>query len=82
MKCPVCEREGLKSTISGGDYCTTTSMGWRSYWDEDGKYHNHDPNWRSQVLHCSNGHSLFRRWKDRCLNCDYGKDSETMKEEK
>lgn len=82
MKCPVCEREGLKSVITGGSYCTTTAMGWDSYWDEDGKYHSHDPNWRCQNLQCSQGHSLFRRWKTPCLNCDHGKDSDTIEERK
>jgi len=57
MKCPVCEKKGLKSTVY--PCCSTATLLWNEpYYDEDGKYHDHDPNAVTTDYHCSNGH----RW--------------------
>jgi len=78
MKCPYCVEEGKKSCVTeqGG---STTCMGWEAYYDEDGKYHNHNPNHHSGGYYCSNGHSWAESYLSRCGNCDYGKDSRSIR---
>jgi hypothetical protein len=57
MKCPECVASGLRSTVTGGGG-SFTCMGWTPYYDEDGAYHSHDPNYRTTDWRCSLGH----RW--------------------
>lgn len=76
MKCPECVRLGLKSTLHGGDSVFTTCGGWSSYYDEDGRYHNHDPNWSSTTMRCSNGHLVSLKTRNKCRACDYGGEKE------
>lgn len=71
MKCPVCEQQGKKSTLRGGGSFTTCMCG-ETYWDEDGKYHNHDPNRISTGYHCSNGHEFSVSSRSPCQSCEYG----------
>lgn len=59
MRCPECEREGKKSKVYVG-MSTRTLMGWQPYYDEDGKFHNDDPNHTTTEYDCSNGH----KWKE------------------
>ena len=68
MKCPECVEEGKKSTIHclGG---SRTLMGWTQYYDEDGNYHNHDPNHPSMGYRCSNGHTWHVTRKNSCPTC-------------
>jgi hypothetical protein len=64
MKCPICEREGSKSTVTKGATWSTCMAGRPAYWDEDGVYHPYeDPNTHTTQLCCSNGHesTLHRR---------------------
>jgi len=69
--CPKCKEFGQKSTVSGG-YGTSTAMYCQPYYDEDGKYHNHDSNSKSFQYSCSKGHLLFVSPSNRCSNCDWG----------
>lgn len=64
------EKKRSRVMTHGG---TCTLLGYSPYYDEDGMYHIHDPNWRSNRYTCSNGHEwhISRRYK--CLNCDFGK---------
>jgi len=55
MKCPQCQQEGKKSIITIG-FSTTTLMSTHAYYDEDGKYHFHNPNITTTEYSCSNGH--------------------------
>ncbi len=57
MKCPKCLEDGLKSKVytHGG---TSTCMMGETYYDEEGKYHDHDPNIHCMKYHCSNGHDF------------------------
>lgn len=57
MQCPECQKEGKKSKVYQG-MSTTTLLGWIPYWDEEGKYHNDNPNTTTTEYSCSNGH----RW--------------------
>ena len=43
MKCSECITEGKKSQVNPG-WSTVTAMYCAPYYDEDGKYHNHDRN--------------------------------------
>jgi hypothetical protein len=37
-----------------------------AFYDEDGVYHFHDPNWHAQTYRCSNGHIVKRTWLPNC----------------
>lgn len=71
MKCPTCVAEGKKSRVEIGR-TSRTCLGHSPFYDEDGKYHNHDPNRSTTQYHCSNGHA----WQDVSYTecwCGYGK---------
>lgn len=57
MKCPECELEGKRSTVTP-EYQRTTLLGSSpGYFDEDGKWMNNpDPNWKTTGYRCSNDH--------------------------
>lgn len=74
MKCPECEKLGIKSTVrhNGG---LTTLVSYFPYYDEDGEYHDHDPNRNTFFFECSEGHEFTTYSTHPCPNpkCDYGK---------
>lgn len=72
MKCHECVAQGLKSTVTIG-VMTTTGMFSPSWYDEDGRFHRHDPNPLCTSYHCSNGHSWMKSVIPPCPSCDYGK---------
>jgi hypothetical protein len=54
--CPMCSAAGLRSTASEmGSMGTLLSF--RSFYDEEGRYHSHNPNVRNITLTCSNHHT-------------------------
>ncbi len=59
MMCPECVKEGKKSCVYIGT-STTTLLAWTPYYDEDGGYHNENPNRITTQYSCSNGH----RWAE------------------
>lgn len=65
MKCPECEASGQRSTVTPG-VMSITAMMYHEFYDEDGMYHRHDPNTRSESFTCSNGHSWVRQSKGSC----------------
>lgn len=65
MKCPVCVKLGMKSTLQGGPG-TVTAMYCPPYYDEDGNYHNHDNNTTTSGFKCSNGHSFVTEGHGAC----------------
>lgn len=69
MKCKICEQEDKVSRlyVSGG--CTVTLMSWETYYDENGYYHNHDPNITTTAFKCSNGHYYKIESKKGCQSC-------------
>jgi hypothetical protein len=69
VKCPKCVEEGVKSRVRLDSYSTSTLMCDHSFYDEDGKYHYHDPNKRSQGARCSNGHSFYITTTPGCGAC-------------
>ena len=65
MKCPKCVEEGEKSRVyeyPGG----TTLMGTHSYYDEDGKWHHHDPNYTNVNYRCTNDHVWSSKERHYC----------------
>ncbi len=52
-----------------------------SYYDEDGKLHNHDSNTSSTSMSCSNGHRLNITFSKKCSNCDWGNNGKIIAEE-
>ena len=65
MKCPQCVKEGKRSKVypHGG---SVTAMYCPPFYDEDGKYHNHDSNTRTQSFSCSEGHRWIERGQGSC----------------
>ena len=77
MICPVCEKMGLKSKVfSNGS--SVTLMGYSPYYDEDGQFHNHDPNRITMDYHCSNDHVFVIRKRHSCTCGWSGGDDETI----
>ena len=68
MKCPECVEAGIKSRVypRGG---AVTAMIIDTYYDEEGKYHCHDPNHRSGNYDCNQGHSFVRITRNVCPTC-------------
>ena len=58
MKCPKCEEEGKRSKVYVGG-SSSTLLGWTPYYDEDGNYHNNDPNRITTNYSCSEGHNFM-----------------------
>jgi len=77
MKCPVCEKENLKSRVYPG-VSMRTLMYCTPYYDEDGNYHSHDSNTTTTNYSCSNGHQWSESSKGVCPSCDFGKDSKKI----
>jgi hypothetical protein len=57
MFCPQCQEEGKKSRVLPGPTSVRTLLYSQPYYDEDGKYHDHDRNTTTRGYSCSNGHS-------------------------
>lgn len=72
MTCEKCMLDKKKSRVMtyGG---ASTLLTHTPYYDEDGKLHQHDPNWRTHHFTCSNGHEWTMTRRFRCSNCDFGK---------
>lgn len=60
MKCPTCVTEGKRSRVTPHGRVTTAAAG-RTYYDEDGVLHSHDPNRTDSNYSCTYGH----RWTTR-----------------
>ena len=70
MKCAECETLGKRSRVVVGG-SRTTLLGYSPYYDEEGLYHNHDPNTITTEYCCSEGHVWERRSKRQCPSCSY-----------
>lgn len=76
MKCPECVKEGKKSCVKVGD-CETTTMGYLPYYDEEGGYHDHNPNVTTRGFACDRGHSWWAHEYNKCPNPDCNWTSES-----
>ena len=65
MICPECQAEGEKSrvTLGGG---SSTAMYAAPFYDEEGRYHNHDPNVFTYAWSCSRGHRGMESHRYQC----------------
>lgn len=72
MKCPMCEEEEQRSTVTIGAVFSTCMYN-APFYDEDGRYHNHDPNSSTQHFSCSRGHDFSKSLTSPCPSCDFGK---------
>ena len=62
MRCPTCEKDGVKHRVYGGGSSTTLMAAPPPYWDEDDNYIvPPDPNTITTVYNCSNGHRFESR---------------------
>jgi hypothetical protein len=69
--CQECKKEGKKSRVYVGGGMTTL-MGVSSFYDEEGRYHMHDPNTTTTDFSCSNGHRWTESRRNPCW-CEEGK---------
>ena len=74
MICPTCKKEGKKSKVYPG-MGTSTLLFCPPFYDEDGKYHNHDSNRHTTEYSCSNGHKWAEENHGSCW-CGWGKKKE------
>jgi len=65
MICKECSKAGLKSCVysHGG---SRTLMYSAPFWDENGCYHDHDPNIGTYGYECSNGHTWTESSRSSC----------------
>lgn len=70
MKCPWCVKEDKRSTLTPLA-SFRTAMGWEPYYDEDGRYHTHDPNAGAPRFMCSRGHDFLATYYP-CNSCNWG----------
>lgn len=75
MKCPYCEVQDKKSTVSVVGN-STTLMHTIPYYDEVGQYHYHDSNRYTIFLKCSNGHEWSDINTSGCPSCGYGHEND------
>lgn len=65
MRCPECQAEGERSTVTGGPDMTYP-IGAQAFWDEDGKHHHHDASTTVYYYRCSRGHDWEERTGGSC----------------
>lgn len=75
--CEECRREGERSVVHAPMGGVSTLMGIHAFYDEDGNRHVHDPNWTTQHVQCSRGHSwgVTRGRPCPADGCSFGRDS-------
>ena len=56
--CPVCQEKGLESCVYVGT-SSTTLLYYQPWYDEDGVYHNENPNTITTYYSCSQGHEWY-----------------------
>lgn len=68
LLCPECVESGDRSRVAslGG---ARNLMGYTPFYDEDGQYHQHDPNVLTSGYKCSNGHVFTRKSHSPCPTC-------------
>lgn len=73
MICIRCKEEGLKSKVFENGPGQMTLAYCPPFYDEDGKYHNHDSNHHTNNFLCSNGHLFVTKMTGSCW-CGWNKD--------
>jgi hypothetical protein len=70
MICSDCRSTGNKSKVFR-DHVTNGNEVVPEYFDEEGRYHCHNPNIKIIHYKCSNGHMLAEELKSNCPSCDF-----------
>lgn len=65
LKCPECVKNGRRSRVTIGTGITTLAYS-PPFYDEDGRYHAHDPNTTTVYYSCSNGHIWIDSRRSKC----------------
>lgn len=73
MKCQKCVEAGEKSTVYVGGSISTCMAG-PEFYDEEGRFHDHDPNAHTTAYTCSRGHDWRVTTYEKCPSCDYNAD--------
>lgn len=71
VRCQQCVNEGERSRVNVPAYGASTAMYCAPYYDEDGRYHNHDLNTHTEKWSCSRGHSWVVTTSPSCPAGDY-----------
>jgi len=66
LTCPVCVKQNKKSKVYSYGV-RKTLMGYRTYHDEEGVYHDHNPNKHSELLICTEKHEFERKYYKPCF---------------
>lgn len=66
MKCPTCEAESQRSTVTKIGGASTLLHAPQLFFDEDGKQHHHDRNVTTAEYRCSRGHRFTIKSGKRC----------------
>jgi len=77
MICPVCEENEKSSTVSIINF-SYENLIIKTYYDENGELHTHDPNIYVTKYRCSNNHIFTISGKSHCDMCDFGKNTRTV----
>ena len=64
--CGECQAEGRKSKLYARGESSTCMGGTEAFWDEEGKFHVHNPNTRTKGYVCSWGHHFGETVKGSC----------------
>lgn len=64
--CVTCKSEGRTSRIHKKGSSRVTLVHYPGFYDEEGRFHLHDSNVRTESLRCSNGHEWTERSSGRC----------------
>ena len=67
LLCDKCWQQGLKSKVYVGG-SSATCMSGSTYYDEEGFFHRHDPNWSTAIYRCDNGHRWQVKVRQGCEN--------------
>lgn len=64
-RCPECVKEGRRSRVWVGNSRATAAYS-PPFYDEEGRYHHHDPNSYTTEYECSNGHRWTETIRHKC----------------
>jgi len=68
MICEECKKEGLESRVYTG-MCSKLMAYYEPFYDENGQYHLHDANVKTQHYYCSNEHEWREKSMKSCPTC-------------
>lgn len=68
VRCPECVEAGERSTVTVGPRSSTLMAGW-AFFDEEGHFHDHDPNKVTVTFSCSRGHRWVMESRQECPSC-------------